>query len=163
MSAPLRRVLTVTSCAALVVSNMIGTGIFTTTGFLSGDLGRPLLVLGIWVVGGIVALAGCFAYAELGINIPRAGGEYAYLREAWGPGWGFLSGWISFFAGFSAPIAATALGFSEYLGAYFPTLSASGSASGRLRWLDAGSAQGVSIGVIFVFAAINIAGLRWAS
>jgi basic amino acid/polyamine antiporter, APA family len=163
MTAPLRRILTVTSCAALVVSNMIGTGIFTTTGFLSGDLGRPLLVLGIWVAGGIVALAGCFAYAELGINIPRAGGEYAYLREAWGPGWGFLSGWISFFAGFSAPIAATALGFSEYLGHYFPALSANSSANGRLRWLHAGSAQWVGIGVIFVFAAINIAGLRWAS
>src|SRR5438445_12722386 len=116
MTAPLRRILSGTSCAALVISNMIGTGIFTTTGFLAGDLGRPLLVLGIWVAGGIVALAGCFAYAELGMNIPRAGGEYAYLREARGPGWAFLSGWISFFAGFSAPIAATALAFSEYLG-----------------------------------------------
>jgi basic amino acid/polyamine antiporter, APA family len=163
MTAPLRRILTVTSCAALVVSNMIGTGIFTTTGFLAGDLGRPLLVLGIWVAGGIVALAGCFSYAELGMNIPRAGGEYAYLREAWGPGWGFLSGWISFFAGFSAPIAATALGFSEYLGHYFPALSASSSATGRLRWLHTGYAQWVSIGVIFLFAAINIVGLNWAS
>src|SRR5207244_5178507 len=124
MTAPLRRVLTVTSCAALVVSNMIGTGIFTTTGFLAGDLGRPLLVLGIWVAGGIVALAGCFAYAELGMNIPRAGGEYAYLWEAWGPGWAFLSGWLSFFDGFSAPIAATALSLSEYLGKYFPVLAA---------------------------------------
>ena len=114
MTAPLRRVLSVTSCAALVVSNMIGTGIFTTTGFLAGDLGRPLLVLGIWVVGGIVALSGAMAYAELGMNIPRAGAEYAYLREAWGPGWAFLSGWVSFFAGFSAPIAATAIAFSEY-------------------------------------------------
>jgi basic amino acid/polyamine antiporter, APA family len=163
MSAPLRRLLTVTSCAALVVSNMIGTGIFTTTGFLAGDLGRPLLVLGIWVAGGIVALAGCFAYAELGMNIPRAGGEYAYLREAWGPGWGFLSGWISFFAGFSAPIAATALGFSEYLGHYFPALSAKSAPSAGMRWLHAGYAQWVSIWVIFLFAAINIAGLHWAS
>src|SRR5260370_40867128 len=104
MNAPLRRVLTVTNCSALVVSNMIGTGIFTTTGFLAGDLGRPLLGLGIWVVGGIVALAACFAYAELGMNMPRAGGEYAYLREAWGPGWAFLRGWSSFVSGFSPPI-----------------------------------------------------------
>lgn len=73
MTAPLRRILTVTKWAALVVSNMNGTGIFATTRFLTGDLGRPLLVLDIWVGGGIVALAGQFSYAELGVNIPRAG------------------------------------------------------------------------------------------
>jgi basic amino acid/polyamine antiporter, APA family len=161
MTAPLRRVLTVTNCTALVISNMIGTGIFATTGFLAGDLGRPLLVIGIWVAGAIVALAGCFAYAELGMNIPRAGGEYAYLREAWGPGWGFLSGWVSFFAGFSAPIAATALAFSAYLGHYFPTLAA--NPTQRARWLHAGSAEWVSIGVIFFFALINILGLHGAA
>ena len=123
MAASLRRDLTLTNCIALVVANMVGTGIFTTTGFLADDLGRPLLVIGIWVVGAIVALAGCFAYAELGMNFPRSGGEYAYLREAWGPGWAFLSGWVSFFAGFSAPIAATALAFSAYLADYFPSLA----------------------------------------
>src|ERR1700682_4298433 len=93
MPSSLRRELTITSSAALVVSNMIGTGIFTTTGFLAGDLGRPYLVLGIWVVGAVVALTGCLSYAELGVNLPRSGGEYVYLREAWGPAWGFLSGW----------------------------------------------------------------------
>ena len=92
MPASLKREITVISGTALVVSNMIGTGIFTTTGFLAGDLGRPSLVLGIWVVGAIVALAGCLSYAELGINLQRSGGEYAYLREAWGPTWGFVSG-----------------------------------------------------------------------
>ena len=163
MTAPLRRVLSVTSCAALVVSNMIGTGIFTTTGFLAGDLGRPLLVLGIWVVGGIVALAGCMAYAELGMNIPRAGGEYAYLREAWGPGWAFLSGWVSFFAGFSAPIAATAIAFSEYLGHYLPGLSRSSEQPTHLSWLHTGGAEWVSVGVIFLFAAINILGVHLAA
>src|SRR5437879_8547960 len=165
MTAPLRRILSGTSCASLVISNMIGTGIFTTTGFLAGDLGRPLLVLGIWVVGGIVALAGCFAYAELGMNIPRAGGEYAYLREAWGPGWAFLSGWISFFAGFSAPIAATALAFSEYLSHYFLARAANSAREPLLPllWLHAGSAELVSIGVIFFFAVINILGLHLAS
>ena len=162
MTVPLRRVLTVTNCTALVISNMIGTGIFTTTGFLAGDLGRPLPVIGIWVAGAIVALAGCFAYAELGMNIPRAGGEYAYLREAWGPGWGFLSGWISFFAGFSAPIAATALAFSAYLGHYFPALAA--DSAQPARWcIHAGNAQWVSIGVIFFFALINILGLHLAA
>jgi basic amino acid/polyamine antiporter, APA family len=163
MNAPLRRVLTVTNCSALVISNMIGTGIFTTTGFLAGDLGRPVLVLGIWVIGGLVALAGCFSYAELGMNIPRAGGEYAYLRETWGQGWAFLSGWISFFAGFSAPIAATALAFSVYLGHYFPTLAATSSQKAHLRWLHLGNAEWVSIGVIFFFALINIFGLSVAA
>ena len=163
MTPPLRRVLTVTNCAALVISNMIGTGIFTTTGFLAGDLGRPLLVIGIWMAGAIVALAGCFAYAELGMNIPRAGGEYAYLREAWGPGWGFLSGWVSFFAGFSAPIAATALAFSAYLGHYFPALAADSAQHAHARWLHAGNAQWVSVGAIFFFALINIHGLHLAA
>jgi basic amino acid/polyamine antiporter, APA family len=163
MSAPLRRVLTVTSCAALVVSNMIGTGIFTTTGFLAGDLGRPLLVLGIWVAGATVALAGCLAYAEMGMNIPRSGAEYAYLREAWGPGWAFLSGWVSFFAGFSAPIAAAAIAFSDYLAYYVPALSRSTARNSRLHWLHTGGAEWVSIAVIFLFAAINIFGVRLAS
>jgi len=106
----LRRELAVISSAMLVISNMVGSGIFTTTGFLAGDLGRPWLVLFIWVAGAAIALAGCFSYAELGVNLPRSGGEYVYLREAWGPMWGFLSGWVSFFAGFSAPIAAGSLG-----------------------------------------------------
>lgn len=163
MTQHLRRVLTVTSCAALVVSNMIGTGIFTTTGFLSGDLGQPLLVIGIWVAGALVALAGCLAYAELGMNIPKAGGEYAYLREAWGPGWGFLSGWVSFFAGFSAPIAATAIAFSEYLSHYLPSLSASSVPTSHFTWLHLGNAEWISIGVILCFATINVFSLQIAS
>jgi basic amino acid/polyamine antiporter, APA family len=97
------------------------------------------------------------------MNIPRAGGEYAYLREAWGPGWAFLSGWISFFAGFSAPIAATALAFSEYLGHYFPALAANSARGLHSRWLHAGGAEWVSIGAIFFFAAINIFGVHLAS
>ena len=97
------------SATALVVSNMIGVGIFTTTGFLAGDLGRPSLVIGIWVVGAALALAGALCYSELGINFPRSGGEYVYLSEAFGPAWGFIDGWVSFFAGFSAPTASAAL------------------------------------------------------
>jgi APA family basic amino acid/polyamine antiporter len=92
MPTTLRRELTQFSATALVVSNMIGTGIFTTTGFLAGDLGQPALVLGIWAVGALMVLAGCLSYAELGINFPKSGGEYLYLREAWGPAWGFTPG-----------------------------------------------------------------------
>jgi len=160
----LRRELTLVSATALVVSNMIGTGIFTTTGFLAGDLGRPSLVLSVWLVGALVAVAGCLTYAELGINFPRSGGEYIYLREAWGPAWGFLSGWISFFAGFAAPVAAGALAFSEYLGHFFPSLSV-GAQPGRVifGWLHLGNGQFVAWGVIAAFTVVNILGLKLAS
>jgi len=67
----LRRELTLTNGTAIVVANMIGAGIFGTTGFLAGDLGKPSLVLGIWLAGALVALAGCLCYAELAINLPR--------------------------------------------------------------------------------------------
>ena len=108
----LLRQLGIVSATALVISNMIGTGIFTTTGFLAGDLGSPSMVLTIWVVGAVAALTGAFCYSELGINFPSSGGEYVYLTRAFGPTWGFIDGWISFLAGFSAPIAAASLAFS---------------------------------------------------
>jgi APA family basic amino acid/polyamine antiporter len=95
---------------------MVGTGIFTTTGYLAGDLGTSSAVMWIWVVGAVCALLGAMCYSELGINLPSSGGEYVYLTRAYGPTWGFMSGWVSFFAGFSAPIAAAALAFSDYLG-----------------------------------------------
>ena len=104
------------SATAIVISNMIGTGIFTATGFLAGQLGDPRLVLVIWLVGALFALCGAFCFSELGINFPASGGEYVYLTRAYGPTLGFMSGWTSFFAGFSAPIAAAALAFADYLG-----------------------------------------------
>lgn len=122
VSTGLLRQLGVVSASALVVSNMIGTGIFTTSGFLAGDLGDPKLVLGIWIVGALCALAGAFCYSELGVNFPSSGGEYVYLTNAYGPSWGFMTGWISFVAGFSAPIATSALAFSEYLGYFWPAM-----------------------------------------
>lgn len=164
----LRKELTPVSATALVVSNMIGTGIFTTTGFLAGDLGTPWVVLLVWLVGAAVAIAGCLAYAELGINFPHSGGEYVYLREAWGLAWGFLSGWVSFFAGFSAPIAAGALAFSEYLSPFFPSLSIVKGSASRAEsflpaWLHLGRGQWLAVGVIVVFAGVNIAGLSLAA
>ncbi len=163
---PLRKELEFTHTTAIVIANMIGTGIFTTTGFLAGDLGRPSLVLGIWVVGAIIAVAGCLCYAEMGVNLPESGGEYIFLREAWGPVWGFLSGWISFFAGFSAPIAAAALAFSEYFSHFFPSFAVmggaanSGSTSG---WFHTGHGQWLAVGIVVVFSVINVVGLRLAA
>src|SRR5437016_11959056 len=108
------------SATALVVSNMVGTGIFATTGFMAGDLGSAKLILLVWLAGAIFALCGALSYSELGVNFPSSGGEYVYLTEAYGPTWGFMTGWISFFAGFSAPIAAAAQAFSDYLGYFIP-------------------------------------------
>src|SRR5437879_9831100 len=103
---------------------MVGTGIFTATAFFAGDLGAPTLVMWLWVAGAACALLGAICYSELGINFPSSGGEYVYLTRAFGPTWGFITGWASFFAGFSAPIAVAALAFSEYLGHLFHALQA---------------------------------------
>jgi len=106
----------------IVVANMIGAGIFTTSGLLMGDLHNPLLMLILWLIGGIIALCGALCYGEVGAAIPRAGGEYTFLARLFHPLLGFLSGWLSFFAGFSAPIAFSAMGSSEYLTRAFPGL-----------------------------------------
>jgi basic amino acid/polyamine antiporter, APA family len=106
----------------IVIANMVGAGIFTTSGLLMSDLKNPLLMLGLWAAGGVIALCGALSYGELGAAIPKAGGEYAFLSRLFHPLFGFLSGWVSFFAGFSAPIAASAIGFSEYLTRAFPGL-----------------------------------------
>jgi APA family basic amino acid/polyamine antiporter len=158
----LLRQLGIVSATALVISNMIGTGIFTTTGFLAGDLGDVRLVLGIWVVGALFAMAGALCYSELGINFPSSGGEYVYLTRAFGPTWGFMTGWVSFFAGFSAPIAAAALAFSNYLGYFFPALRQDHTAftigSGAIA-LKLGGAQIAASGLIVVLTLVNFMGI----
>ncbi len=106
----------------IVVANMVGAGIFTTSGLLLGELNDPALMLALWAAGGIVALCGALCYGELGAALPRAGGEYIYLSRLFHPSLGFLTGWVSFFVGFSAPLAATSLGFSEYLARALPGL-----------------------------------------
>jgi APA family basic amino acid/polyamine antiporter len=102
------------SATVLVIANMIGTGIFTTSGFIMEELGNPQTMLLCWFVGGIFALSGALCYGELGAIFPKAGGEYVYLRESFGKWMGFLSGWISLIVGFSAPIAASSIAFATY-------------------------------------------------
>jgi basic amino acid/polyamine antiporter, APA family len=158
-AAPLLRQIGLVGALALVVSNMIGTGIFTTTGFLAGDLGHNSLVLSIWLAGAATALAGAFCYSELGINFPSSGGEYVYLTEAFGPTWGFMVGWISFVAGFSAPIALASLAFAEYLGYVFPALKQSNSAV----WgpFTLGGAQWAASALILTFTVLNYFGIKF--
>jgi APA family basic amino acid/polyamine antiporter len=145
---------------------MIGTGIFTTTGFLAGQLGSPHLVLWSWIVGAIAAFLGAICYSELGINFPSSGGEYVYLTRAFGPTWGFMTGWVSFFAGFSAPIAAASLALSGYLG-YFDArflpekahvLAGSGDWTLQLGW-----PQAAACALIAVFTVLNVVGVQRAA
>jgi len=154
----LRRSLGLWSATALVVSNMIGTAIFTSTGFMAGDLGSAGLILLAWTVGAAFAFCGALTYSELAINHPQSGGEYVYLTKAYGPSWGFMSGWVSFFAGFSAPIAAAALAFSYYLAHFVPALDPSRTAftvgSGNLA-LKVGGAQMAACALIGMFTLLN--------
>ena len=83
------------------------------------------------MVGAACAFIGAMCYSELGVNLPSSGGEYVYLTEAFGPTWGFMTGWVSFFAGFSAPIAAAALAFAGYVGYFFPQRASGKCASHR--------------------------------
>ena len=161
-SAGLLRQLGFFSATALVISNMVGTAIFGTTGFMAGDLGSAGLILGCWAVGAVVAIAGALSYSELGINFPSSGGEYVYLTHAYGPEWGFMTGWVSFFAGFSAPIAAAALTFSNYLGHFFPCLKQENAplviGSGTFS-LHLGPGQAVASMLIAAFTILNCFGV----
>jgi len=123
-----RRRLGLTTAAALVVANMVGAGVFTTSGFALADLGRPEPVLLAWVVGGIMALCGALSYGALARRIPESGGEYTFLSRTVHPLAGFLAGWVSFLVGFTAPIAAAALGLQAYLAVSF-------GLAGRPEWI----------------------------
>jgi len=114
------------SATVLVIANMVGTGIFTTSGFIIAELGNSQTMLLCWFVGGIFALSGALCYGELGAMFPKAGGEYIFLRESFGKGVAFLSGWISLIVGFSAPIAAASIAFGTYFFRLLPGSSSSG-------------------------------------
>lgn len=165
-SSTLLRQLGVISATALVVSNMVGSGIFSASGFLAGQLGDPSLFFLIWVVGAIVSLTGAFCYSELGVNFPSSGGEYVYLTQAYGPVWGFMTGWASLFAGFSAPIAASALAFANYVGYFFPIFKQEGPALilGP-EWFEIriGGAQLLACVLIALLTIINILGVLRAA
>lgn len=107
------------SAVALVVASMIGTGVFTTSGYALGDLGSRGLVLAAWVVGGVVAFAGALSYGALARHIPEDGDEYTFLSRTLHPALGVVAGWVSLLAGFTAPVAAAALLLHEYLAGSF--------------------------------------------
>ncbi|MCZ6836746.1 MAG: amino acid permease [Planctomycetota bacterium] len=138
------------SAAALVVANIIGAGIFTTTGFQASALGHPGWILALWVVGGVLALCGALCYAELGAAMPEAGGEYVYLRKTYGPAFGFMSMIVSLTAGFSAAIASASKAFVLYLGQLVPSVAENPRLLGNIGLHDV-----IACGVVWALIAIH--------
>ena len=156
----LKRKLGIFPATNIVVANMIGAGIFTTSGLLMAGLKDPVLMMILWGVGGIIALCGALSYGELGAAMPGAGGEYLFLSKLYNPLLGFLSGWASFIVGFSAPIAASALGFSEYFCRAVPGLSAVLNQAGIGPRL---TGKLIAATIILIFTFVHYRGLKYGA
>jgi APA family basic amino acid/polyamine antiporter len=145
----LKRDLRASDATFLVVSGVIGSGIFLTPSRIAELLPHPGLILAVWFVGGGLSLAGALANAELGTMFPRAGGDYVYLREAFHPLAGFLVGWLSFFAIYAGTIATLAAGFAAALGYFVPLTNSEGLAA--------------AVGVTLAVSALNFVGVRYGA
>ncbi|HYB99536.1 MAG TPA: amino acid permease [Candidatus Limnocylindrales bacterium] len=144
----LQRQLTLSDATLLVVSSVIGVGIFLTPGAVADALPHPAAFLLAWLVGGLLSLSGALANAELGAMYPHAGGNYVYLREAWHPAAGFVAGWLSFFVIYAGTIATLAVGFAEGM-ANFVVLDETGRTAVAVAMTAAASAvnyRGVRLG-----------------
>jgi APA family basic amino acid/polyamine antiporter len=157
------RGLTVWDVTLVTVGAIVGTGIFITTADIARVVPHAGLILLLWLVGGLVTLAGALTYAELGGLFPKAGGQYHFLKEAYSRFWGFLYGWGAFLVIMCGGIATLAVGFGEYLGAFLPFFS---SKNVMLtlpvigRGLEINGAQLGGALAIIVLTAINYIGLR---
>ena len=132
---------------AIVVADMVGVGVFTSLGFQVKDIPSGFSILLLWVVGGVVALCGVFAYSELGAMFPRSSGEYNFLTRAYHPAFGFVAGWVSATIGFAAPVALAAMAFGEYGKSVLP---------------DA-PPLALALGVVWLVSLVQLAGLRHSS
>src|ERR1700733_11524154 len=155
------------SSAAIVVGTMVGTGIFLKPAEMAADAGSLLLVLAAWVVGGVLSLFGALAFAELGAALPEAGGEYAYLRRAFGPVWGFLFGWMHSIVGRPASESSIAAGLLRFCAFLVPALAApiftahiSATFSHAPHAFASTWAQPCAVAALGVFAFINFLGVR---
>ncbi len=133
-----RRQLGLFSAAALVIASMVGSGVFTTSGFLIADLHTPGRVLAAWLGGGVIAMLGAICYGALARQFPESGGEYVFLARTLHPAAGYVAGWVSLLVGFSAPLAAVSLAFGEYV----------------KEWLDA-TPQLTGSGLLILFACLH--------
>ena len=162
----LRRELGVWSAAAIVVGTVIGSGIFLVPKTMVNALGSPEWVFVVWIFGGLLSLAGALTYAELSAALPEAGGEYAYLREAYGPLWAFIYGWTQMWIGKSGSIATLATAFFYYLANFYPKLEGVlfyipipiGTGGGPL---EVRYGQLLAMAVILLLAGVNYFGVRF--
>jgi APA family basic amino acid/polyamine antiporter len=149
--------------ALITIGSVLGTGIFITTGDMARVLPHPGLILLAWVMGGLLTLTGALTLAELGAMFPRAGGQYQYLKEAYGPLWGFLFGWTCFFVVMSGGIATLAVGFGEYLGSFLPVFSTRNvlfaAPVGPWTWAVNGGQVAGALAIVLL-TAVNYVGLR---
>ena len=153
------RGLTLTDTTALVVVTVIGTGVFLKTAIMAQDVGSPMMVLAAWVAAGLLSLAGALTYAELGAMLPHAGGEYVYLRHAYGETTAFMFGWMRFAVAGSGSVAILGTGFATFLSAVFPLTTVWAERQftflgQTINW-RLGTLQLVAVTVILLFAAIN--------
>jgi APA family basic amino acid/polyamine antiporter len=162
----LERRLSLFDATMIIVGNIIGVGIFTTTGLIADALTQPILIVAVWLLGGMLTLCGALTYAELGAALPRAGGEYVFVREAYGPLVGFLNGWTYFSVVNPGSIAALAIGLSFNVQRFWPNVPlGSDLFRVQLAWMSWGLSCGqvLAVGVILAFSAINYCGLRAGS
>lgn len=148
--------------AALVVTTVVGAGIFTVPTYVASLAGGAAVTLALWIAGGLLALAGALSYAELGARLPRGGAEYVYLRAAFGEPLAFLSGWTSFVAGFSGAIAAAATGFAVYLAGLVPFIAQVSVGTLRIGPMNV-ALTGTTISalaLIALFTLVSVAGIR---
>ncbi|MCU0452972.1 MAG: amino acid permease [Bacteroidetes bacterium] len=164
MSSPdLRRSLSLFDLSLIAIGSSIGSGIFLTPALIAQSLDAPMWILGVWLLGGVMALCGALTFAELGAMLPRAGGVYAFLTEAYGGTVGFLYGWAYFLVANTGALGALAIAFSTYFG-YFVPLSETGTlavAIGGIILVTIINVLGVKAGGIFsdVFTLLKLAGI----
>jgi APA family basic amino acid/polyamine antiporter len=143
--------------SAVVVGTIIGSGVFLVANEMTRGMGMPAGVFLVWVFGGLLSLTGALAYAELATMMPEAGGEYNYLKEAYGPLWGFLYGWMQFLIGKPGSLATLGAGFARFLTLFFPALTQNLFSIGDTH--IAGDRL-VAFGIITVLGVVNYFGLR---
>ena len=159
----LRRSLTLFDVTMIAIGGTIGSGIFLTPSLIARALPSPALILAVWLLGGLMALAGALTFSELAALMPRAGGQYVYLREAYGDLVGFLFGWAYFLVCNAGGLGALSVAFATYVG-YFVVLGPLGTklvAVGGLLLLSGVNVVGVKVGAVFsdVFTVLKVAGI----
>jgi len=157
-SSKLERQLGLFDSSMMVIGIVIGSGIFMTTGLMAGAIPSVTLILITWALGGLQMLAGALTYAELGAAMPKAGGQYVYLREAYGPLPAFLFGWVAFIAYLTGTNAAIAVAVAEHLGSFYPSLSTHNSIIGIGSFSISGG-QIFALSLIVVLSLINYLGI----